>query len=64
MLVDTSSGQNIPYDDSQLLNEFLMHYYERFCSSEIKINVNQTHSYSHKEVSIKFAKHLDNIITK
>ena len=64
MLIETSSGQNIPYDDSQLLHEFLMHYYERFCSSEIKINVNQTHSYSHKEVSIKFAKHLDNIITK
>ena len=64
MLIETSSGRNIPYDDYQLLYEFLIGYYDRFCSSEIKINESKTNSYSHKEVSITFAKHLDNIIVK
>lgn len=64
MLVDTSLGQNIPYDNSSLLSEFLLHYFEQFCSNGINILVNQIDIYSHKEVSIKFAKHLDNIIAK
>ena len=64
MLIENSSGQNIPYDDYQSLYDFLIGYYYLFCSSEIKINVNKTHNYSHKEVSNKFAKRLDNISTK
>ena len=63
MLIDTLSGQNIPYNDTKLLHEFYRILWP-ICSSGIKINVNQAHSYFHKEVSIKFAKHIDNILAK
>jgi hypothetical protein len=37
MLIDTLSGQNIPYNDSQLLHEFFIGYYDRFVPQELKL---------------------------
>ena len=37
MLIDTLSGQNIPYNESQLLHEFFTGYYDRFVTQELKL---------------------------
>ena len=37
MLIDTLSGQNIPYNESQLLHAFFTGYYDRFVTQELKL---------------------------
>lgn len=56
-------GQNIPYDNFELLKEYMLESFALFRSSGLHVDDQLLKSYSHEEVSATFVYHLNQIST-